>query len=120
MKTPGPDHPITIQQNPKRVRVIFNGRTIADTRRALTLREATLPAVQYIPREETDMTVLKRTTHTSHCPYKGDAVYFSIRVEDKSTENAVWSYETPYPAVDEIKDYVAFYSDRVDAVEEIS
>jgi uncharacterized protein (DUF427 family) len=119
MKTPGPDHPITIQQNPKRVRVIFNGRNIADTKRALTLREATLPAVQYIPREEADMTVLQRTTHTSHCPYKGDAVYFSIRVEDKSTENAVWSYESPYPAVDEIKDYVAFYTDRVDVIEEI-
>jgi len=120
MKKPGPDHPITIQQNPNRVRVIFNGRIIADTKRALTLREATLPPVQYIPREDADMTTLQRTTHSTHCPYKGDASYFSIRAEDKSAENAVWSYESPYPAVAEIKDYVAFYSDRVDAVEEIS
>ena len=120
MKKPGPDHPITIQQNLNRVRVIFNGRIIADTKRALILREATLPPVQYIPREDADMTTLQRTTHSTHCPYKGDASYFSIRAEDKSAENAVWSYESPYPAVAEIKDYVAFYSDRVDAVEEIS
>jgi uncharacterized protein (DUF427 family) len=120
MKTPGPDHPITIQQNPKRVRVTVNGRTIADTNRALTLREATLPPVQYIPREDVDMTTLQRTAHTTHCPYKGDASYFSILVENKSVENAVWSYESPYPAVAEIKDHVAFYPDRVDEVEEIS
>jgi uncharacterized protein (DUF427 family) len=120
MKIPGPDHPITIERNPKRVRVTFNGHTIADTKRALTLKEATLPVVQYIPREDADMTLLQRTTHASHCPYKGDASYFSIRADEKSSENAVWSYESPYPAVAQIKDYLAFYSDRVDAIEEIS
>src|SRR5436309_6557874 len=80
MKIPNADHPITIEPNPKRVAVTFNRRTIADTTHALTLREANLPAVQYIPRQDVDMTVLERTTHASHCPYKGDAGYYSIRV----------------------------------------
>jgi len=119
MKLPGPDHPITIAPNPKRVRVTFNGRVAADTRAALTLREASLPAVQYIPRSDTDMALLERTTHASYCPYKGEAAYFSLAVEGRSSENAVWTYEAPYPAMAEIKDYLAFYPGRVDRIEEI-
>ncbi len=118
MKIPGPDHPITIERNPNRVRVTFNGRTIADSKRALTLREATLPPVQYIPREDVDLAALQRTSHSTHCPYKGDASYFSISADGRSAENAVWSYESPYPSVADIKDYVAFYPDLVDVIEE--
>ncbi len=78
MKLPGPDHPITITANPKRVRVSAGGVVIADTTHALTLKEASYPAVQYVPREDANMALLPRTERTTHCPYKGDASYFSI------------------------------------------
>ena len=118
MKLPGPHHPITIASNPRRVRVTFNGRVVAETRRALTLREASYPAVQYIPRADIDMTLLERTAHASHCPYKGDASYFSLTVDGRVSENAAWSYEAPYPAMVEIKEFLAFYPSRVKAIEE--
>ena len=118
MKQPGPDHPITITPSSKRVRVTFAGKTIADSTRALSLKEARYPAINYIPRADTDMSALERTDHASHCPYKGDAGYFTISVDGRSAANAVWTYEQPYPAVAEIKDHLAFYPDRVDAIEE--
>lgn len=118
MKMPGPDHPITIEPNAKRVRVTLNGRIVADTSRALTLREANLPPVHYIPRENADMALFARTSHSTHCPYKGDASYYSLSIDGRTVENAVWSYETPYPAVAAIKDHLAFYPDRVDGIEE--
>ena len=118
MKVPGPEHPISITRNGKRVRVVFAGETIADTRRALTLYEAGYRPVHYIPRDDVAMSLLKATGHASHCPYKGDANYFSIVAGDRVAEDAVWSYEQPYPAVNEIKEYLAFYPDRVDAIEE--
>jgi uncharacterized protein (DUF427 family) len=118
MKIPGPDHPIAIAKNEKSVRVTFAGRVIADTTQALTLKEASYKPVFYIPRADADMSLLKRTDHQTHCPYKGDASYFSIVVEGHSAENAVWSYEQPFPAMAEIKDHLAFYPNRVDAIEE--
>jgi uncharacterized protein (DUF427 family) len=119
MKIPGPGHPITIAPNPKRVRVVFNGRVVVDTTRALTLKEATLRPVQYVPREDADMTLFERTAHASHCPFKGDAAYYSLKVDGRTAENAVWTYETPYPAVAEIDGRLAFYPERVDAIEEL-
>jgi uncharacterized protein (DUF427 family) len=113
MKQPGPDHPITITRNPHRLRVTFAGRTIADTTHALTLKEANYPPVYYIPRADADMGALQATERHSHCPYKGDANYFSIAVDGRTADNAVWSYQEPYPAVEEIKDHLAFYPDRV-------
>ena len=118
MKRPS-EHPITIVANPKRVRVLFNGRVVADTTRALTLKEATLPPVQYIPRDDADMSLLQRTTHQTHCPYKGDAAYYAIRTEGRAAENAIWTYEEPYPEVASIKGHLAFYPDRVDRIEEL-
>jgi len=118
MKEPGPDHPITISRNGRRVRVRFAGRTIADTTRALTLKEAHYPPVHYIPRADADMSAFTRTAHHTHCPYKGDASYFTLAADGRSAENAVWSYEQPFPAVAEIKEYLAFYPNRVDAIEE--
>ena len=118
IKIPGPDHPITIERNPARIVVSLAGRIIADTREALTLREAHYPAVQYIPRKDVDMTLLDRTDHTTYCPYKGDCSYFSIPPGGERSVNAVWSYEAPYAAVTPIKDYLAFYPERVDAIEE--
>jgi uncharacterized protein (DUF427 family) len=119
VKRPGPDHPITVVPNPHRVRVTFGGKTIADTTRALTLTEASYPPVQYIPREDADMAALAATTHTTHCPYKGDASYFTIEADSGSAENAVWSYERPFPAVKDIAGHLAFYPSRVDKIEEL-
>jgi len=118
MKLPGPDHPIAITPNPKRVRVSFAGQTIADTARALTLKEAGYRPVQYIPRADVAMDLLKPTAHTSYCPYKGDASYFTIAAGGNTAENAVWSYERPFPAMADIAGYVAFYPNRVDKIEE--
>jgi uncharacterized protein (DUF427 family) len=116
MKVPGPDHPISIEANPSRIVVTVGGHTIADTRNALTLKEASYPAVQYIPRRDVDMSALVRSEHTSYCPYKGDASYYSIPAGGDRSLNAVWSYESPFAAMAQIKDYVAFYPDRVDQI----
>jgi uncharacterized protein (DUF427 family) len=112
MKIPGPDHPITIEKNPKRVVVKVNGETVADTTNAKILREANYPPVNYIPRTDVDLMKLARTTHTTECPFKGDASYFSLK-EHVEGENAVWSYETPHPAVADIKEHLAFYPNKV-------
>src|SRR3984893_13972752 len=116
MKIPGPDHPISIDANPSRVVVRVGGRVIADTRDALTLREASYPAVQYSPRQDVDMAALTRTDHRTYCPYKGEASYYSIPAGGDRSLNAVWTYETPFDAMVQIKDYVAFYPDRVDEI----
>jgi uncharacterized protein (DUF427 family) len=116
IKVPGPDHPIAIEANLSRVVVTVGGRVVADTRDALTLREAAYPAVQYIPRRDVDMAALTRSEHTTYCPYKGDASYYSIPAGGDRSLNAVWTYETPFEAMAQIKDYVAFYPDRVDEI----
>jgi uncharacterized protein (DUF427 family) len=117
-KLPRPDHPITIAPNPARVVVSVAGRVIADTRAALTLREATYPPVQYVPREDVDLSLLERTDHATYCPYKGDCAYCSIPAGGSRSVNAAWTYEAPYAPVAGIRDHVAFYPDRVDAIEE--
>lgn len=117
VRIPGPDHPITITPQGGRVVVTVAGRVVADTRRALTLAEASYPPVQYIPREDVDMSQLTRTQHTSHCPYKGDAAYYSIPAGGTRTDNAVWAYESPHQAVAQIANHLAFYPDRVDRIE---
>lgn len=113
MKLPGPDHPITITPAGKHVRVTADDLLIADSRQALSLQEADYPAVLYIPRADAEMALLSRTDRVTYCPYKGDAHYYSIKAGDRVLDNAVWSYETPYPAMAAIKDYVAFYPGRV-------
>lgn len=117
---PGPDHPISITPEGRRLRVSVAGRTIADSRDALTLREAHYPPVYYLPRRDVDMAQLRRTSHQTYCPYKGDCAYYSIPAGGERATNAVWSYERPHPAVAEIRDYLAFYPDRVDAIETVS
>jgi uncharacterized protein (DUF427 family) len=118
IKVPGPDHPITVERNPDRVVVTVAGRVVADTRDALILREAGYPAVHYVPRKDVDMALLERTERVTYCPYKGDCSYFSIPLGGDRSANAVWTYEAPYAAVMLIKDCLAFYPDRVDAIEE--
>ena len=116
-RIPGPDHPITIEHNPARITVSVGGHVIADTRDALTLREASYPPVQYIPRKDVNMSLLERTPHSTYCPYKGDASYYSIPSGGAKSVNAIWTYEAAFPAVSAINEYVAFYPDRVDKIE---
>jgi len=117
IKIPGPDHPITITPARERITVTVAGRRIADTREALTLKEAAYPPVHYIPRKDVDMTQLQRTSHQTYCPYKGECAYYSIPAGGERSVNAVWTYEAPYAAVSEIREYMAFYPERVDSIQ---
>ena len=112
---PGPDHPITVTPAASRVVVRVGDRVIADTTSALSLKEASYPAVPYVPRADVDLAQLERTEHRTYCPYKGDASYYSV---EGAGENVVWTYETPYDAVADIKEYVAFYPNKV-TIEEL-
>jgi uncharacterized protein (DUF427 family) len=113
MKLPGPDHPIAIVPHKGHVVVRFGDTVVADTHNALELKEASYPAVLYIPREDAKLSHYARTAHTTHCPYKGDANYFTLTDGSQHAENAVWTYETPYPAMAEIANHVAFYPSKV-------
>lgn len=119
MKIPGPDHPITIADNPNRVVVKVAGVVIADSARALILREANYPAVQYIPRKDVKMDLLGRSDAHTYCPYKGEASYFSIPAGGARSVDAIWTYEEPYSAVAAIEGHLAFYPDRVDCIQEL-
>ena len=112
------DHPITVTANPNLVRVIWRGTVIAESRRALNLKEASYPVVRYIPREDVASTYLVRSTHQTRCPYKGDASYYSIVVDGNVSKDAVWSYENPLSDLAAISKYMAFYPSRVDRIEE--
>jgi len=112
-KIPGSDHPITVEPYPKHVVVSYKGEVIADTRAALRLQEASYPAVLYIPRGDANMGKLTRSDRTTHCPYKGDASYYSLVSEGNEAKNAVWTYESPLAGVTAIKDHLAFYPNQV-------
>jgi uncharacterized protein (DUF427 family) len=116
VKIPGPDHPITIAPVAGRVTVTVGGAVIAASERALSLQEASYPAVLYIPREDARMDLLVRTENATYCPYKGDCSYYSIAAAGARGTNAVWTYEHPYDAVAAIAGHLAFYPDRVDAI----
>jgi len=120
IRIPGPDHPITISPAEGRVRVTVAGMIVAESTRALRLEEKGYPPVYYLPRDDADMSLLVRTKHYSYCPYKGDCTYYSIPMGGSKSEYAVWTYEMPYEAVANIKEFLAFYPSRVDAIEVIS
>jgi uncharacterized protein (DUF427 family) len=120
IKIPGPDHPIMISPTEGKVRVAVAGRTVAESTRALRLEEKGYPPVYYLPHNDAEMSLLVRTTHYTYCPYKGDCSYYSIPIGGSRSENAVWTYERPHEAVADIKEYLAFYPSRVDAIEVIS
>jgi uncharacterized protein (DUF427 family) len=109
IKQPGPDHPITIERNPARVVVSVAGRVLADTQNALTLHETNYQPVQYIPLVDVDMSLLKPTDHVTYCPYKGDCSYYTIPAGGEKSVNAAWTYQSPFAAVVQIKDHIAFY-----------
>jgi uncharacterized protein (DUF427 family) len=120
IKIPGPDHPIAISSAEGKVRVTVAGRVVAESTGALRLEEKGYPPVYYLPRRDADLSLLIRTTHYTYCPYKGDCTYFSIPIGGTKSEYAVWTYEKPYEAVGIIKEHLAFYPSRVDAIEVIS
>ena len=114
---PSSDHPITVEPKQMPVSVSLAGDSVLAASSYLELREATYPPVAYIPRDQVDMGRLKRSEHTTWCPYKGEASYFHIRQSDGGlVENAVWTYETPFPAVADIKNALAVYPNKVDAI----
>lgn len=115
-KIPGPDHPIRIEASRSHVVVTVAMIEIANSKRALLLREASYPPVLYVPRTDADMAMLRRTDHQTYCPYKGECSYYSIPAGGDKAVNAVWTYEDPYPAVAEIKGHLAFYPERVDSI----
>lgn len=117
MMTPGPDHPITITPAHKRWRALYQGHVIADTGDALILREADLRPVVYFPRQDVSMEFFSRTDRSTHCPYKGDASYYTILMDGRFAENAVWTYDEPYPAMEQIRERLAFYPDKVELYE---
>jgi uncharacterized protein (DUF427 family) len=117
MKTPGPDHPITLEPAANRWRAQFAGHVIADSADALILRESTYPAVVYFPRVDVEMGFMSRTDRGTHCPYKGDASYFTVLMDGQFAENAVWTYEQPFPAMEAIEDRLAFYTDKIEVYE---
>ena len=120
IKIPGPDHPISISPAEGKVRVAVDGKIVVESTRALRLEEKGYPPVYYLPRNDVDMSLLVRTTHYTYCPYKGDCTYYSIPIGGAKSEYAAWTYEKPYEAVADIKEYLAFYPLRVDAIEVIA
>ena len=114
MKVPGPDHPITIAADPKRYQVLYAGHVVVDSKRALALKEASYKSVLYFPREDADMAFFARTDHHTYCPYKGEASYFTLDMDGRIAENAVWTYEEPYPAMEQIRGLIAFYPNQVE------
>jgi uncharacterized protein (DUF427 family) len=114
MKIPGPDHPITVEPAGERWRVRFEDAVIADSANALVLKEAGYAPVIYFPKDDVAMEYAARTDRTTHCPYKGDATYWTFHRHSDFAENVAWSYEEPFPAMAEIAGHIAFYADRVE------
>lgn len=112
-------HAISIEPSTHRVTVIVAGLVIADSAKAKVLHEKGLDDVLYIPRTDIVMTELRQTDHSTHCPFKGDATYFSIPAGGERSENAAWSYESPLPGAEAIKEHLAFYPDRVTRIETV-
>ncbi|KZX53173.1 hypothetical protein A3711_15890 [Erythrobacter sp. HI00D59] len=113
-RKPTSDHPITVERAGSQVLVRLDGMILADSKDVLILREASLNPVHYIPRKDVRMELLSRSSTSTHCPYKGDASYFD---GPDGTKDIAWSYEDPFDHMDDISDHLAFYPDRVDAIE---
>ena len=108
-----PQHKVEVAPEDHAVRVLWNGRVVADTKRGRRLDEGNYAPAYYVPIEDADPALLERTTHSTHCPFKGDASYYSLRDGETRDENAVWVYETPFDEVSSIRNHIAFYADRV-------
>ncbi len=109
-----PGYRIELLACPRRVRAIFGGETLADSTGAVLMHEVGIAPVYYFPRADVRLDLMERSGHTTSCPFKGEASYWTLAAGSRRAENAAWSYEAPYREVHEIGDYVAFYRDRMD------
>jgi uncharacterized protein (DUF427 family) len=112
-REPTPDHPITIDPEPARVTVRVGDTVVADSTATLRMQEARYASVHYVPLEDVDQALLTPSETTTYCPYKGEAAYYSLTTPSGDVQDAIWYYESPYPAVGQIAGHVAFYADRV-------
>ena len=110
-----PEYRMEFEPSPRRVSVVFNGVTVADSRRGMVLRETRLEPVYYLPVEDVRMDLMRRTDYHSHCPFKGNASYWTLTVGEQTADNVLWGYEDPLPEAAALKGYVAFYRNRMDA-----
>lgn len=117
VKQPRPDHPITIAPSSRRITVTLAGHVVASSEKTLTLTEAGYAPIHYFPPDDVDFAFLESTDHTSWCPYKGEANYYSVPVGGERSVNAVWQYREAFSAVGPIAGYLAFYASRVDALD---
>ncbi|MEO8811323.1 MAG: DUF427 domain-containing protein [Caulobacteraceae bacterium] len=117
MKVPGPDHTISITAAPRRVQARYMGHVIADSSDVIALKEASYHEVCYFPRSDVAMDFMSRTARVTHCPYKGEANYYSLLMDGALVEDAAWSYEDPYPAMETIRGRLAFYPNHVEVYE---
>jgi uncharacterized protein (DUF427 family) len=108
------DHVLYFEDSPRRVRAVLGGETVADSRRAKLMHETRHLPIYYFPREDVRMDLLEATDHTTHCPFKGDASYWSVRVGESVAENAVWGYPEPIDSAPPLAGYVAFYFRKMD------
>jgi uncharacterized protein (DUF427 family) len=114
VRQPTAEHPITVTPTEGHVTVRVRGQVVAETDAALSLRESTYPVVQYVPIDAVDASALRRSDTTTYCPYKGEANYYHLGIGDETIDDAIWTYEQPYPAVAQIAGHVAFYPDKAD------
>ncbi|MEM9591444.1 MAG: DUF427 domain-containing protein, partial [Pseudomonadota bacterium] len=105
---------LSIDKEPRRIRAVFNGHTVADSGNVLLMRETRLAPVFYFPREDVRMDLFAKSNHLTHCPFKGNATYWTIRIGSRSAEDAAWSYEEPYDESSLVERYVAFYWTSID------
>jgi uncharacterized protein (DUF427 family) len=116
-----PEHRVDLHPEGKRVRVTYAGAVIADTTAALRVEETGHGPVMYIPAKDMRLDLMKKTGHSTYCPFKGTASYWTLEVgkggEAKSSENAIWGYEAPYDEMAGLAGYYAFYGNRVDSIE---
>jgi uncharacterized protein (DUF427 family) len=108
-----PQHVIRIEPAATGVRVTWQGNVVAESQRALLLHEGPYPPAYYLPRDDARLAFFERSDHSTHCPFKGDAAYFSLQADGERSDDAVWTYEDPFDQVAEIRDHLAFYADRV-------
>jgi uncharacterized protein (DUF427 family) len=112
-----PDHKVKLINSDQHVQVIFNGEVVADSKRTIVVDESGHKPVYYFPRDDVRMDHMQRTNHHTYCPFKGEASYYTLTVRDEKEENSVWTYEKPYDEVKELKDYLAFYVNRMDKID---
>ena len=112
-----PEHRVDLHPESRRVRVTYAGTVIGDTTSALRVEETGHGPVMYIPAKDMRLDLMTKTEHSTYCPFKGKASYWTINVGDQASENAIWGYETPYDETAELAGHYAFYGNRVDGIE---